>query len=83
MAKEPRPEMRKVYVYLCERTCWRQGKRWYAGTQYKFNQELTGNMAADFQPIREEREAIMPGDGLAYDVIGREKKRPSEYQKEL
>jgi len=82
-ATTPKPERATVYVYRCWRTCWYEGKRWFAGSEYRFNRELKGPMSEHFEPVREEKAVIIPGDDLAYDVVGREKKRPSEYATEV
>lgn len=81
MAKKT--EKRSVYIYSCRRTCFFLGKRWLAGSTYKFTRELTGVMASHFDPIEEVKQDIVPSDELEYDVVGRERNRPSEYAAEV
>lgn len=83
MPRQAKTEYRTVYIYLCRHTCFYEGKRWFAGTEYLFNQELKEPMSVHFEAIREEKQEMIPEEELAYDVIGREKSRPSEYMADV
>lgn len=87
MAKaKAKTEKRTTYIYLCRRTCFYEGKRWFAGTEYEFNKELPTMMGSHFEPLRESKRDLVRDeheDELAYEVVGREKNRPSEYQTEV
>lgn len=85
MAKAKK-ERRTTYIYLCRRTCYYMKKRWFAGTEYEFNQELPSPMSSHFEPLREAKRELVRDEHdeeLAYDVVGREKNRASEYQTEV
>ncbi len=77
-----KPEMITCYIYLCVRACFQKGKRWFAGTKYMFNRELKLPMSSHFEALGTKKVRGFPGDDLAFDIIGREKNRPSEYVNE-
>lgn len=72
-----------IYRYLCVRTCFFVGKRWFAGTNYEFNRRLDPIMESNFEFEGSRTVQEQPIEGLAYTIDGREKNRPSEYQREL
>ena len=68
----------RLYRYVCTRKCQYQGRRWWPGTEYEFNQKLVGAMAASFEYVDSKVFQEQPVEGLAYSPVGRELSRPSD-----
>lgn len=81
MGKAPSPEVIQCPVYLCVRTCFVMGKRWFASTRYVFNHEPPRELKRHMTEVGRVRKRMLPTDELQFEVYGREP-RPSEYQEE-